>query len=225
MKGLSNAHPLEGGTKPRYVGFASNIIPESKNLPKGVSSNFVPLANHYWFVFRVTYNQVAKASNAFNEKQIITYFPQHYVWKNRNGKKKRVLAPLLPNFIFAYTTRNKADNMVRNNLWTSTFIKYYLDKTKERESNGFHPPLTIGFNEMMNFILATNSENEHIMTVTSEMCHFKSGDTVKVIDGDFKGVIGRVARVAGQQRVIIEIEGLCMIATAYVPSAFIELLK
>ena len=63
------------------------------------------------------------------------------------------------------------------------------------------------------------------MTVTPAMCHFKSGDVVKVIDGDFKGVVGKVARVAGQQRIIIEIEGLCMIATAYVPSAFIELLK
>lgn len=225
MKALSNAHPLRGGEKPRYAGFASNIIPESESFPKGVSSNFVPLANHYWFVFRVTYNQIDKASEAFKEKQISTYFPQHYVLKNIKGKKKRMLAPLLPNFIFAYTTRNKADSMVRKDIWTSAFLKYYLDKTKERESNGFHPPLTIGFDEMMNFIRATSPENEHVMTVTPAMCHFKSGDVVKVIDGDFKGVVGKVARVAGQQRIIIEIEGLCMIATAYVPSAFIELLK
>ena len=143
MKALSNAHPLRGGEKPRYAGFASNIIPESESFPKGVSSNFVPLANHYWFVFRVTYNQIDKASEAFKEKQISTYFPQHYVLKNIKGKKKRMLAPLLPNFIFAYTTRNKADSMVRKDIWTSAFLKYYLDKTKERESNGFHPPLTI----------------------------------------------------------------------------------
>lgn len=225
MEALSNAHPLRGGEKPHYVGFASDIFPETEKIHEGVSSNFVPLAHHCWFVFRVTYNQIDKASDAFKEKHIMAYFPQHYVLKNVNGKKKRVLAPLLPNFIFAYITRDKADEMVRKTMWTSSFLKYYLDKTKSRESNGFHPPLTIGFDEMMNFIRATSVESEHIMAVTPAMCHFKSGDVVKVIEGDFKGVVGRVARVAGQQRIVIEIKGFCMVATAYVPSAFIELLK
>ena len=60
------------------------------------------------------------------------------------------------------------------------------------------------------------------MKVTPEYCHFKTGDIIKIIDGDFKGVVGRVARVAGQQRVVVEIKGLCMIATAYIPNAFIK---
>ena len=75
---------------------------------------------------------------------------------------------------------------------------------------------------MMNFIHATNIDNEHIRVVEPEHCHYKNGDMVKIIDGDFKGVEGRVARVAGQQRVIVEIEGLCMVATAYIPTAFLK---
>ena len=43
-----------------------------------------------------------------------------------------------------------------------------------------------------------------------------------LIDGAFKGVVGKVARVAGQQRVVVEVEGVCLVSTAYVPSAFIE---
>ena len=50
----------------------------------------------------------------------------------------------------------------------------------------------------------------------------QSGDKVKIVGGDFKGVEGTVARVSGQQRVVVEIQGLCLIATAYIPTAFIE---
>jgi len=45
---------------------------------------------------------------------------------------------------------------------------------------------------------------------------------VKVIDGVFQGVEGRVARVAGQQRVIVNLSQVGLISTAYIPTAFIE---
>lgn len=101
-------------------------------------------------------------------------------------------------------------------------LKYYLDKTRPKETNGKHPPLTIPFDAMTNFIKATSTESDHVRVVSNEQCHYKSGDIVKVIDGEFKGVTGRVARIAGQQRVVVEIAGLCMVATAYIPSAFLE---
>ena len=41
----------------------------------------------------------------------------------------------------------------------------------------------------------------------------------------FKGVIGRVARWQGQQRVGVCIEEIGTIATAYIPNAFIEIVK
>ena len=89
------------------------------------------------------------------------------------------------------------------------------------EDNGKHPPLTIPFTSMTNFIKATSTDSEHVRIVSAEQCHYRSGDIVKVIDGEFNGVTGRVARIAGQQRVVVEISGLCLVATAYIPSAFL----
>ena len=43
-----------------------------------------------------------------------------------------------------------------------------------------------------------------------------------VTDGLFKGVEGKVARVAGQQRVIVSLSKIGLISTAYIPTAFIE---
>jgi len=45
---------------------------------------------------------------------------------------------------------------------------------------------------------------------------------VRVIDGDFRGVVGKVARVAGQQRVVLSITNVGLVSTAYIPTAFIE---
>ena len=70
---------------------------------------------------------------------------------------------------------------------------------------------------------------ELINKVKSKCCgikgHYKSGDKVRVIAGDFKGVVGKVARIAGQQRIVVEISGLCLVATAYIPTDFIEIVK
>jgi transcription antitermination factor NusG len=43
-----------------------------------------------------------------------------------------------------------------------------------------------------------------------------------VIDGPFKGVEGRVARVAGQQRVVISLTDVGLVSTAYIPTAFLR---
>ena len=51
---------------------------------------------------------------------------------------------------------------------------------------------------------------------------FEKGKNVRIIDGKFKGVEGKVARYHGQQRVAIIIDGAFTVATAYVPSAFLE---
>ena len=130
---------------------------------------------------------------------------------------------LLPNFLFIYATREQADAFVKKAVGEPiSFIKYYLDKTLPPEANGKNPPLTIRYNTMINFIKATSTDSAHVRIVTIEQYNYKSGDNVRVIEGNFKGVVGKVARIAGQQRVVVEISGLCSLATAYIPSAFIE---
>lgn len=77
---------------------------------------------------------------------------------------------------------------------------------------------------MENFIRLTSIENDHIMLVEPEHVHYKSGDEVRIIGGVFKGITGRVARVSGQTRVVVSIEGVCCVATAYIPNAFLALI-
>ena len=70
---------------------------------------------------------------------------------------------------------------------------------------------------MDNFINLTSVNNPHIIPVTSQNIQYKLGDHVIVTEGNFEGIQGRVARIAGQQRVIVELCCGCLVATAYIP--------
>ena len=70
---------------------------------------------------------------------------------------------------------------------------------------------------MDNFIHLTSIENSHIIPVTSENIKYKLGDEVVITEGEFKDIRGRVARIAGQQRVVVELFDGCLVATAYIP--------
>ena len=222
MNALINAHTHRGRSRSPYVGLTSNVLPEAQRSYTGVSSDYVQKVNYEWFVLRVTYNRTQKAHGIISTSDVQSYMPMHYVIKKEIGKKKRILQPFLPNLLFVYATREAVSSIIKKKDEDTPILKYYLDKTKPKEINGKHPPLTIPFSAMINFIKATSTESDHVRIVSNEQCHYKSGDIVKVIDGEFKGVTGRVARITGQQRVVVEIVGLCMVATAYIPSAFLE---
>lgn len=222
MNALLNAHNQREHDDSLRSGLTSLALPEAYSSHTGVSLDYIPKPDHHWFVLRVVYNRVSQAYGIINNAKVRAYMPMHYVMAKEIGKKKRILSPLLPNLFFVYTTREQANALVHRQGNKPSVVKYYLDKTKARESNGKHPPLIIPVDSMTSFIRATSTESEHVRIVSAEQCHYKSGETVKVIKGEFEGVIGKVARIAGQQRVVVEIAGLCLVATAYIPNAFLE---
>lgn len=230
MNTLSNVNDRRGGTNPPYDGLTSNVILEvqshqlDENSNTGVSSLYVPIENYQWFVLRATYNRVEKDIDTLKKSVAYVYIPKHHVIQNKNGKKKRVLEPLLPNLVFVYSTQSHLEELFRkeNDL---KHLRFYRDKTKVvSQQDEKHPPVVVPYYEMLNFIRLTSVESEHIKLVEPENCHYKNGDKVLIVDGDFTGVEGRVARVAGQQRVVIEMKGVCIVATAYIPSAFLYVL-
>ena len=228
MDALLNADTRRGGNNPSSAGLTSSTSPdvqgqETKNSQTGVSSNCVPKEKKQWFVLRATYGRTEKALGYFQAKNVETYLPMHYVVKIVNGNRKLIKEPLLPNIIFAYMTREKTYELVKKPALTASWIKYYTDKTKPVEpETGKNPPVIIPDNEMTNFIKLTSVNSEHIMVLPPKRCHFKKDDLVRIIEGPFTGVVGRVGRAAGQQRVFVVLEGLCNVATAYIPNDFIQ---
>ena len=75
---------------------------------------------------------------------------------------------------------------------------------------------------MESFKIICAFEAEDIIIVPPDVHKFKTGQTVRVIDGVFKGVVGKVARYHGQQRVAIIIDGSLIVVSSYILSEFLK---
>ena len=220
MSTLSNVATRRGESNPPCIRFAPDAFPEAKSSKTGVSVRYVPELNKRWYVFRVSYGREDKASDYLVEDGTYTYIAKKIVEKYVGGKRRRYLQTLIPNLLFAYTTDEKAKEYVSNTP-AIAYLSYYYNHFKQDEGEK-NPPLTVPDEEMSRFIQATCNMNKHLLFVQPSQCHFKGGEKVRVIDGLFAGVEGRVARVAGQQRVVISLSSIGLISTAYIPTAFIQ---
>lgn len=220
MSTLSNVTTRRGETNPPSVRFAPDAFPETKSSKTGVSVKYVPAPDKRWYVFRASYGREDKASDYLVDDGTYTYIAKRIAEKIVGGKRKRYLQTLIPNLLFAYTTAEKAEEYV-NNTPAISYLSYYYNHFK-LDDNGKNPPLTVSDEEMNRFVLATCNMNKHLLFVQPSQCHYKGGEQVRIIDGPFAGVEGRVARVAGQQRVVISLSGIGLISTAYIPTAFLR---
>lgn len=223
MSTLSNVKIGRGQACPPSVRVTLDTFPEAKSSQTGVSVKYVPTPDKRWYVFRASYGREDRASDYIVEDGTFVYIAKRYTHKSVNGKQKKVLETLIPNLLFVYTTEEMAEKYIKNTPNLS-YLTYYYNHF-ELDDDQKNPPLTVSCKEMENFIMATCNKSEHLKFVDESQCHFKGGEVVKIIDGNFKGVEGRVARVSGQQRVIVTLTNVGLVSTAYIPTAFIQILE
>lgn len=219
---LYNGQPSDTGSSCPSAGLTSRTPSTSEDTRNGVSVENVPVGNKQWFVLRVSYGRIDKAKTFVEAKGIESYVPLRYKEVRKQGKKRIIPIPLLPSLIFIHASAEQVEALLHDNKVVSNesraLLSYYFDHTIHCQNNpDRNPPLTIQDEAMNNFIRLTSIKNPHIIPVTSNNIQFKFGDNVVVTEGEFKGVHGKVARIAGQQRVVVELFDGCLVATAYVP--------
>ena len=219
---LYNGQPTDTGLSCPSARLTSCTPSISGDVRNGVSVENVPTQSTQWFVLRVSYGRILKAKEFVKAKGLECYVPLRYKEVRKQGKKRIVEQPLLPSFLFIYAKRSQIDELLCNSSSNTTdkkaLLSFYYDHTSYREdASDKNPPLTISDSAMDNFIRLTSIKNPHVIPVTSENIMYKLGDEVVVTEGEFIGIHGRVARIAGQQRVVVELFDGCLVATAYVP--------
>ena len=207
---LYNGQPSDTGLSWPSARLTSCTPSISDDVRNGVSVENVPAGNKQWFVLRVSYGRIDKAKTFVEAKGMECYVPLQYKEIKKQGKKRIITEPLLTSFLFVHATAEQAEAFLHDNKVvaneSSPLLSYYFDHTIHLQDNpNRNPPLTIRDEAMSNFIHLTSIKNPHIMPVTSNNIQFKLGDNVVVTEGEFKGVHGRVARIAGQQRVVVEL--------------------
>ena len=225
---LYNGQPSDTGLSCPSAGLTSRTPSISDDVRNGVSVENVSAGNKLWFVLRVSYGRIDKAKTFVEAKGLKCYVPLQYKEARKQGKKRIITKPLLPSLIFVHASAEQLEALLHDNKVVANesraLLSYYFNHTIHRQDNpDRNPPLTIQDEAMNNFIRLTSVKNPHIIPVTSNSIQFKLGDNVVVTEGEFKGVHGRVARIAGQQRVIVELFDECLVATAYVPKEAMKL--
>lgn len=219
---LYNGQPTDTGSSCPSARFTSCTPSISKNKG-GVSVENVPYENKQWFVLRVSYGRVLKATEFVEAKGLECYVPMRYKKVRKQGKKRIITDPLLSSFLFVHALAEQVETFLQNKNIKApenkALLSYYYDHTSHCEKSPTkNPPLVISDAAMDNFIRLTSIHNPHIIPVTSENIKYKLGDEVVITEGDFKDIRGRVARIAGQQRVVVELFDGCLAAIAYVPN-------
>ena len=234
-----DGHTPGGGEFPPCAGLTSNALPEAQSTvaaessQTGVSTKNALLATKpkapreadipHWYALRTTYGREKKAYDYMTAKGITAFYPTTNVVKLIKGKRKVVTESRLPNIFFAYGTEEQLKEYVFDNV-NLPFLRFYYRHIHEGNTIK-KTPLIVPDNQMdsLKIICAADADNTFVSLV--KVPKFEKGQLVKVTDGAFKGVIGRVARWQGQQRVGVVVDELVTVVTAYVPSAFLQFEK
>ena len=234
-----DVHTSGGGEFPPCAGLTSNALPEAQSTisaessQTGVSTRNAHIASKskaqkeidvpHWYALRTTYGREKKAYDYMTAKGITAFYPTTSVVKLIKGKRKVVTVSRLPNIFFAYGTEEEIKTFVYDNV-NLPFLRFYYRHIHIGRKIEKTPMIVPNYQmDSLKIICAADADNT-IVTL-DEVPKFEKGQLVRVIDGAFKGVIGRVARWQGQQRVGVVVDELVTVCTAYVPSAFLEIVE
>ncbi len=144
-----------------------------------------------WYAIHTRSHFEQKVFDGFRSKSIETFLPKAQVMSRRKDRRKKILVPLLPGYVFVQYDLNP---------------ELYWDIVK-----------TIGVVRMVGFegkpTPARDEEIQSLMIMngTDRTVHnqafMKRGDTVMIMEGPLKGLVGFYVRHKGQsEKVVVNIE-------------------
>ena len=182
------------------------------------SSEGVPSS---WYALRVSYSRELKVRDRLNESGIRTFVPM--MWRRcpvkpgmTTGNPSRRLVPAVGNLCFAYSTRAELEDFIRGYGETSP-VHFYFFLTANK-------PLTVPEKAMNDFIAVSSTLDEDLIYITEITSKLREGQTVKVKEGPFKGIEGKVVRIRKSRRILVELPGMLAVATTYIQPEYLEII-
>lgn len=167
-----------------------------------------------WYALKVFYNRVFALRDELAARHgMESYIPLSTKVVERGGVRRKVTRPLVSSLMFVRTIPDAAlelQNIVEGRAMVYT-----------RRTDTGRIPVPIPPKEMEIFMLVTSGHPEEIEYLGDDAPQYHCGDRVKVTDGPFKGSEGHIVRIRDNRRLVVTIEGLCAVATGYIPRPFL----
>lgn len=201
---------------------------------RGVSLDYVltPGAvlppDYRWFVMRVPYGKEREVERVIRSSSRLPYVPVRSCTRVLDGRRVVEEESCVPNLLFVLSTEDDLVELTKHPIAfpdqphrAPAQLRFMYDHTR-KNAMGRDQKMTVPHADMVNFIRVTMQQDEHVRVYMADQLKTTPGDWVEVIEGKFKGVRGRVARLHGQTCVLVDLQGLCIASTAYIPSAFLR---
>ncbi len=162
----------------------------------------------HWYVAN-TCRQEKKIKQRLDNMGIENFIPFQQIARKIHGVDKLIEVPVIPNLVFIHTTFKSCMSLIQEYAFDMRYLR-------DRETGNF---LIVPDKQMNDFMFLLDFSKEMVEVVNENL---KKGDKVRVIKGDFAGIEGELIRVKGHKRVVVRLEGVVSLATAYIPGSFLE---
>lgn len=170
----------------------------------------------YWYALKVFYNRVFLFESLLSKDGVECYIPcRHFEITDKNGCKRKIRETIVPSLMFFRSTEQYAWDLQRK--FMGRIILY-----TQKETPNIKRPAVISDHEMQIFMLVTSAGDVGLKSVPEEILDYKVGQKVRISGGDFKGVEGYIQRIKHNRHLLVALEGICVVATSYIQSQFIE---
>ena len=161
---------------------------------------------------KVFYNRYATLEHILHREGCETYIAMKRVKTVRGGVEKWTERPLVSSLLFVRCEEKLLYTLKYD---FETRFLYYRDLKTGR-------PAPIPQKQMDIFRIVTRTRDSGLEYLGESFPGLKTGDRVRVISGPFEGAEGYIKRVKSDRRLLVEIEGVAVVATPFIHPSLLE---
>ena len=170
----------------------------------------------HWYAVRVSYGRVLKFCAGLAEDGVEHFVPMCTRKVEKNGKRVNVTVPAVSNLCFVRTSKS-ALREIFESMGESRYASFFWDKATRE-------PIIVSDKAMSDFMQICRVMSDEALYLNDVTAKLQAGQTVRVLNGPFKGVEGTVIRIKRSRRVVVDFPGLLAVATTYIDPRDLELI-
>lgn len=202
------------GESVKFVPTPNDILSPSYILPK----------DHQWFYMHASFGKNLQAQEELLRLGIFSYIPyQTLRGVSSDGDETFIRKPIFKSYLFVLSSLETLKLLANNqeSPYTLPYLHFVYNHA-EKNPYGGSTRMVVSHKAMTNFIRLAEFNTSKVHSVDESKVHFVEGEPVRIIDGVFKGIEGRVARIHNQTTVVVTLSGIISMTTAYIPKGFMQ---
>lgn len=161
-----------------------------------------------WHVMYVKSRQEKKVHERLKESNLISFFPTVKTIRTWSDRKKKILKPLFPSYVFVYIRSSFEFHKVLTIDGSCAYIRFGKEYAQVSEKE---------INQIRLLV-----ENENISDIKTNTELLKVGDTKQISFGSFDGLRCEILKVGNKNKIIVRINSLQQSLIASIPAHYLE---